>query len=200
MGVGQMRAIEFVADTPGDWAFHCHKTHHTMNAMGHEVMTSIGVDFEEAAEKLRRLIPQYMVMGDRGMAEMATMQMELPENTLPMMTGEGPYGPIGMGGMFTVVKVRADQLPGDYGDPGWYEPPPGSMAYRSETVRFHVIHGNTPLLAGQNPRRRRTARRAAPDHRHAPLCYRGHEASRHQHPGIARLRAHQCESGRPLAT
>ena len=56
-----------------------------------------------------------------------------PENTLPMMTGEGPYGPIGMGGMITVVKVRADQPPGDYSDPGWYEPPPGSMAYRSES-------------------------------------------------------------------
>ena len=54
-----------------------------MNAMGHEVMTSIGVDFEEAAEKLRRLIPQYMVMGDRGMAEMASMQMELPEIRCP---------------------------------------------------------------------------------------------------------------------
>jgi FtsP/CotA-like multicopper oxidase with cupredoxin domain len=35
IGVGQMRAIEFVADNPGDWAFHCHKSHHTMNAMGH---------------------------------------------------------------------------------------------------------------------------------------------------------------------
>ncbi len=133
VGVGQMRAIELVADAPGDRAFHCHKTHHTMNAMGHEVMTSIGVDFEEAAGKLRRLIPGYMVMGDRGMAEMASMQVELPENTLPMMTGEGPYGPIGMGGMFTVVKVRADQPPGDCSGPGWYEPPPGSMAYRSET-------------------------------------------------------------------
>jgi FtsP/CotA-like multicopper oxidase with cupredoxin domain len=38
IAVGQMRAIEFVADNPGDWAFHCHKSHHTMNAMGHEVL------------------------------------------------------------------------------------------------------------------------------------------------------------------
>jgi FtsP/CotA-like multicopper oxidase with cupredoxin domain len=132
IGVGQMRAIEFIASEPGDWAFHCHKTHHTMNAMGHEVPTTIGVDFEDAANKLRRLIPQYMVMGDRGMAEMASMRMQLPENTLPMMTGEGPHGPIGMGGMFTVVKVRADQARGDYSDPGWYRAPPGTMAYRSE--------------------------------------------------------------------
>ena len=30
----------------------------------------------------------------------------LPANTLPMMTGLGPFGPVGMGGMFSVVKVR----------------------------------------------------------------------------------------------
>jgi len=131
IGVGQMRAIEFIADAPGDWAFHCHKTHHTMNAMGHEVPTSIGVDFEEAAEKLRRLIPEYMVMGDRGMAEMASMHMELPENTLPMMTGAGPHGPIGMGGMFTIFKVRGEQPNGDYSDPDWYSPPLGTTAYRT---------------------------------------------------------------------
>ena len=41
--VGAMRAIEFVADRPGDWAFHCHKSHHTMNAMGHDVPNMIGV-------------------------------------------------------------------------------------------------------------------------------------------------------------
>ncbi|MGC8806918.1 MAG: multicopper oxidase family protein, partial [Thiomonas sp.] len=43
VAVGQMRAIEFIADNPGDWAFHCHKSHHTMNAMGHSVPTMIGV-------------------------------------------------------------------------------------------------------------------------------------------------------------
>ena len=64
---------------------------------------------------------------------MAEMHMQLPENTLPMMTGRGPYGPIGMGGMFTVLKVRENQRRGDYADPGWYTPPPGTMAYRSET-------------------------------------------------------------------
>ena len=133
IGVGQMRVIEFIAAAPGDWSFHCHKMHHTMNAMGHEVPTSIGVDFEEAAEKLRRLIPEYMVMGDRGGAHMASMHMELPENTLPMMTGEGPHGPIGMGGMFTVLKVRAEQPRGDYSDPGWYAAPPGTMASRTTT-------------------------------------------------------------------
>jgi hypothetical protein len=37
-----------------------------------------------------------------------------------MMTGTGPFGPIEMGGMFTTLKVRRDQKPGDYKDPGWY--------------------------------------------------------------------------------
>ena len=33
--VGSTRTIEFVADNPGDWAMHCHMTHHVMNQMGH---------------------------------------------------------------------------------------------------------------------------------------------------------------------
>jgi hypothetical protein len=46
-----------------------------------------------------------------------------------MMAGDGPFGAIGMGGMFTTVKVRKDQKPGDYRDPGWYKHPAGSVAY-----------------------------------------------------------------------
>ena len=93
MAVGQMRAIEFVADDPGDWAFHCHKSHHTMNAMGHNVPTMIGVDHRGVAEKISKLMPDYMVMGERGMADMGEMEMPLPDNTLPMMTGPGPVRP-----------------------------------------------------------------------------------------------------------
>jgi FtsP/CotA-like multicopper oxidase with cupredoxin domain len=128
VAVGQMRAIEFIADNPGDWAFHCHKSHHTMNAMGHNVPTLIGVDHKGVAEKINKLVPGYMVMGDKG-GSMGGMEMEIPENTLPMMTGIGPYGDIEMGGMFTLMKVRADQKKGDYTDPGWYKAPKGSTAY-----------------------------------------------------------------------
>jgi hypothetical protein len=35
-----------------------------------------------------------------------------------------------MGGMLTVVKVRDDLRAGDYGDPGWYSPPQGTVARR----------------------------------------------------------------------
>jgi len=128
--VGSIRAIEFVADNPGDWAFHCHKSHHVMNAMGHNVPTMIGVDHRGVAEKILRLVPDYMVMGERGMSDMGEMEMPLPDNTLPMMAGgNGPFGSMEMGGMFTVVKVREGLARNDYKDPGWYKHPAGTVAY-----------------------------------------------------------------------
>jgi FtsP/CotA-like multicopper oxidase with cupredoxin domain len=129
VGVGQMRQIEFVADEEGDWAFHCHKSHHTMNAMGHDVPTMIGVDHRDVVKQITNVIPDYMVMGERGMADMAEMEMPLPDNTAPMMSGEGPFGSMEMGGMFTVVKVRRDQKPGDYKNPAWFKHPQGTVAY-----------------------------------------------------------------------
>ena len=129
VAVGQMRQIEFVADEEGDWAFHCHKSHHTMNAMGHDVPTMIGVDHRKVVRDITNLIPDYMVMGERGMADMAQMEMPLPDNTVPMMTGAGPFGPVEMGGMFSVVKVRRGQKRGDFSDPGWYQHPAGTVAY-----------------------------------------------------------------------
>ena len=128
IAVGQMRQMEFLADEEGDWAFHCHKSHHTMNAMGHGLPTMIGVDQRGVAEKITNLIPDYMAMGQAGMAEMSSMSMPLPDNTLPMMTGDGPFGSLEMGGMFTVLKVRKDQPTGDYTDPGWFKHPAGTVA------------------------------------------------------------------------
>jgi len=129
VAVGQMRAFEFVASEPGDWAIHCHKSHHTMNAMGHNVPTMIGVDHRGVVKKVLDLVPEYMVMGERGMADMGEMEMPLPDNTLPMMTGAGQFGAIEMGGMFSVVKVREGLARDDYRDPGWYQHPKGTVAY-----------------------------------------------------------------------
>jgi len=129
IAVGQMRAIEFIADNPGDWAFHCHKSHHTMNAMGHNVPTMIGVQQKDLAKKMNALVPDYMGMGQAGMADMGEMEMPLPDNTLPMMTGQGPFGAIEMGGMFTVMKVRRDLPRNSYADPGWYKHPKSTVAY-----------------------------------------------------------------------
>jgi hypothetical protein len=128
VAVGQMRLLEFLADEEGDWALHCHKSHHPMNAMGHDVPTLVGVDHRDMTRRISKLIPDYMVMGERGMADMAEMQMPLPDNTVPMMTGDGPFGSVEMGGMFTILKVRKDQPAGDYRDPGWFKHPPGTVA------------------------------------------------------------------------
>ncbi len=128
IAVGQMRQLEFIADEEGDWAFHCHKAHHTMNAMGHNVPTMIGVDHSGLAARIRKLVPDYMVMGERGMHDMTEMSMPLPDNTAPMMTGDGPFGPVAMGGMFSMLKVRRGLKRGDYTDPGWFQHPPGTVA------------------------------------------------------------------------
>ena len=148
IAVGQMRQIEFVADEEGDWAFHCHKSHHTMNAMGHDVPNLIGVDHRGVAKKISSLIPDYMVMGERGMADMTEMDMPIPDNTVPMMTGEGPFGSVEMGGMFSVLKVRRDQKPGDYKDPGWFKHPEGTVAHEyqgplTEPARFKADGGQS---------------------------------------------------------
>jgi hypothetical protein len=126
--VGTTRAIEFVADNPGDWPVHCHKNHHAMNAMSHDVPNVIGADLTQASRRIERLLPDYMAMGEAGMHDMTQMRMALPKNTLPMMAGQGPFGSIGMGGMFTLLKVREGIT--TYEDPGWYSQPPGTTARR----------------------------------------------------------------------
>jgi manganese oxidase len=128
--VGSTRDVEFIADAPGDWAFHCHKSHHTMNAMGHDIPNTLGANQKGLEEKIRKMIQGYMAMGETGMAEHADHvdHMTGPKNTLPMMMGKGPFGNIEMGGMFTVVKVR-DHLQTYDKDPGWYKHPNGTVAY-----------------------------------------------------------------------
>lgn len=77
-----------------------------------------------------------MAMGETGMAEMsemsASIKMEFPENTLPMMTGTGQFVAIEMGGMFTTVKVRESLSRNDYVDPGPYKNPPVTLAREVE--------------------------------------------------------------------
>ncbi|MCA9673409.1 MAG: copper oxidase [Dehalococcoidia bacterium] len=122
--VGAVRVVEFVADTPGDWAFHCHMTHHVMNQMGHDAPNLIGADVKGLDKQIAKVVPGYMTMGQHGMGDM--MGMTQPDNSISMLGGDGPFGMIDMGGMFTVLKVR-DKLTGDT-DPGWYEHPEGTVA------------------------------------------------------------------------
>ncbi len=125
--VGSTRTIEFVADEPGDWAMHCHMTHHVMNQMGHQFPNMIGVDPDNLDRRVRKLLPAYMTMGQSGMADMGgDMSMPVPKNSIAMVGGPGKHDYITMGGMFTVLKVR-DRLHGER-DPGWYYNPTGTLA------------------------------------------------------------------------
>ena len=128
VAVGQMRAFEFIADNPGDWAIHCHKSHHVMNAMGHNVPTMIGVDHRGVAEQDHEARARLHGDGRYGRID-GWMEMPLPDNTLPMMSGQGPFGPMEMGGMFSVVKIREGLARNDYKDPGWYPQPANTRAY-----------------------------------------------------------------------
>jgi len=127
---GSVRVIEFVADLEGDWAFHCHMTHHGMNQMAHGIPSIIGADVTDIAVRLRQLHPSTMLMGEAGMGgmmHMYRMRSKMPENSVPMLGGTGPFDDIEMGGMFTIVKVRA---PGQLDDV-WYQHPPGTVASRA---------------------------------------------------------------------
>lgn len=96
--------------------------------MGHDVPNLLGVNQEGIEEVIQNQFPGYMAMGESGMHEMVEHQqhMQGPANTLPMMGGEGPFGSVAMGGMFTILKVREELVEGE--DPGWYTNPKGTVA------------------------------------------------------------------------
>jgi FtsP/CotA-like multicopper oxidase with cupredoxin domain len=133
--VGTTRTVEFVADNPGDWAVHCHMTHHTMNQMGHSGTNLVGANPEAIDALARRVLPEYMTMGSTGMGGMSEGGMSIPAGAISMLGGPGPRGPIDMGGMLTILKIR-ERLPAG-GDPGWYRNPPGTVAVEatSEELR-----------------------------------------------------------------
>jgi FtsP/CotA-like multicopper oxidase with cupredoxin domain len=124
--VGASRAVEFIADAPGDWALHCHMSHHTMNQMGHGLPNLMGIDDAGLDRKMSPLLPGYMSMGTTGMGDMGEMSMPVPPNSISMGTTAGQFGKIDMGGMFTILKVRDDIT--SYDDPGWYKNPAGTVA------------------------------------------------------------------------
>ena len=128
--VGDTRDIEFVASEPGDWPVHCHMTHHVMNQMGHDFPNIMGIQKSGVDQKIRRLLPAYMTMGEHGMGEhgihVEAGHMAVPKNSIPMVGARGPFDYITMGGMFTILKIR-ERL-ASYEDPGWYDHPPGTVA------------------------------------------------------------------------
>ena len=122
--VGSTRTIELVPDELGDWAMHCHMTHHVMTQMGHGAPNMVGTVTKKLDARMKRVEPGFMSMGQSGMGGMDDMKMPVPPNSLPMKGGPGPYGSVDMGGMFSILKVRDDPARAD--PKGWYSPPPGT--------------------------------------------------------------------------
>jgi hypothetical protein len=128
--VGAVRVVEFTPTLAGDWAMHCHMTHHTMLQMGHGFPNMLGADTGTLDRRMSRVMSEYMTMGTGGMGNMGDMQMPMPPNSAPMRGGPGPFGTIDMGGMFTVIKVR--EHPDDTDPNGWYDNPKGTVAAKAD--------------------------------------------------------------------
>ncbi len=129
---GSVRVIEFVPTESGDWAMHCHMTHHIMNQMGHGMGVIVGADAAKIDARVQQLVPGYMTMGQTGMGDMAEMKMPVPKNSIPMVGGRGPFSSIDMGGMFTILKVRDNPATED--GSGWYTHPKGSVADKADAA------------------------------------------------------------------
>jgi len=127
--VGATRTVEMVANVEGDWAFHCHKSHHTMNAMSHEVPNMIGVKIGGALEdRVRR----YCRTTWRWAKPAWRHDAYGPSHEHAAHDGRrGPVRSRRNGGMFTVLKVRAGIT--SYADPGWYQYPPGTQPRKVPT-------------------------------------------------------------------
>lgn len=131
---GETRDIEFIADNPGDWAIHCHKLHHTMNQMQHNIPNLLEIDTKGIDERIRKFYPNFTgLMNVNGMDEMFVMHAghdhhQMAQNRLNIspMSNPGPFGAIEMAGMFTILKVRENLIEGE--NPGWYQNPPGTVA------------------------------------------------------------------------
>lgn len=133
---GSVRVVEFVATEIGDWPMHCHMTHHAMNQMGHDMANLLGADVRGLDDKLAKVVPGTMVMGHTGMGGMQEMAMPQPRNAVSMHGGQGPFGPVEMGGMFTLIKVR-DRLDNDAAAAAsWHQAPPGTRAVEATAAEL----------------------------------------------------------------
>ena len=104
---GATRDIEFVADEEGDWAMHCHKSHHTMNHMAHDVPNMLGVQQAEVEPKCKNYCPTTWPWGRLAWVTWRTCTWKGPSNTVPMMTGDGPFGGIDMAACYRHQSAQA---------------------------------------------------------------------------------------------
>lgn len=139
--VGAAKVIEFLANNPGDWIFHCHMTHHTMNQMGHDFPNMVGMEVGDFDERMQALIPGYMTMGTTGMRDMTKTGMPIPKNSIPMLGYDGQFGQTVLGGMANLLRVR--KKTDNYQDPGPYAFPRGSIAApanQGDLLRDGIFH------------------------------------------------------------
>jgi len=87
--------------------------------MGHGVPTMLDTDAGEAQAPFAAGAGLH-VDGLNSKHAMASVRMPLPGNTRPMMSGQGHHGPIGMGGMLTLLKGRDHAVQGVL-ENGWYK-------------------------------------------------------------------------------
>jgi manganese oxidase len=118
----------------------------SQSAPHHDIRNFIGVSRNDLAKAVGKLASDAMVMGSSGMA-MGNMEMPAPDNTLPMMTGNGQFGPIEMGGMFTAMKIRKAMARDDYSDPGPYKFPQGTVAYEVNSPSQEAARREQPATA-----------------------------------------------------
>jgi FtsP/CotA-like multicopper oxidase with cupredoxin domain len=113
VGVAQARDVEFVADNPGDWHFHCHLPHHMMNQM----VSMVGPLMMSHANTPRPgpILPQT----GPGAAPNAGMFPGSPQDMVMMMDdlvakpethGLRPGWSGGTMGMMTIVRVLEPEL------------------------------------------------------------------------------------------
>jgi FtsP/CotA-like multicopper oxidase with cupredoxin domain len=136
--VGACQVTEFVANNPGDWVFHCHMTHHTMNQMGHDVPNMLGVDMSGVEEKIQKIIPGFMAMGTTGMQDMTKMGMPLPKNSIPMLGYSNRFGNTVFGGMANIFKVRENLK--NYDDPGPYDFPSKTLVWKADPAELEKLN------------------------------------------------------------
>ncbi|MGB7159576.1 MAG: multicopper oxidase domain-containing protein [Tepidisphaeraceae bacterium] len=159
--VGTTQTVEFIADEPGDWVMHCHMTHHMMNQMGHGFTNTLGMRTEDLEPRLRALVPGYMTMGQRGMAEMGEMHMPMPANSIPMKGADMQFGYTDMGGMFTLLKVR-DELKNYDEDPGFYPHLAGTVPGPATAPELALL--GAPMPATTKPTTKPAALYTCPMH------------------------------------
>jgi hypothetical protein len=107
-------------------------THHTMNQMFFGFTNTVGMSNKDLDPEVQELLPDYMTMATAGMNDRTGKpKFPIPPNSIPMKKGEGQYNQIGLGGMASVLKVRAeisDEMLAKNADPGWYRHPIDKLA------------------------------------------------------------------------